>query len=955
MAISSEQISSRLAGMVRGDVSGDIFNRAAYSTDASIYQIMPACIVWPRDAKDIAAVVKYARKNDIAVIARGAGSGVAGEAIGSGIIIDVTRYMNKILSFDAGTGVVVCQPGVVLDDLNNYLADFDVKIGPDPSSSNRAVIGGVVANNATGAHSLEYGYIADHVESINAVLADGSIVKFTNGYLPMEDDKGVVDSIAAKCISLLSENSDVIAKALPVSKRNRSGYNIAGVCDHGRMDMARVLTGSEGTLAIFTEIALKTVEVWEAKALLQLGFDSFEMMAKVVPVIVDSGVSACELLDRSLIKMTLEAYPSYSDIFPGDAEAVLLVEHVGTTHEVVAEKIQKTDSAVGELASGRATIFDPEAQERLWKSRKDAVGLVNRQKGGKHPIPFVEDVSVDNTCLGEYIEGLDEIGRRYDIAMSYYGHAGDGELHVRPYLDLSDADDVAKMRSIANDVFALAWSLGGTISGEHADGLVRAGFLKRQYGPEYYKLLKQIKNIFDPDNILNPGKILNDAADVLTCNLRAEHRPVAERLKTNLLFGPDEFRLAIEQCNGDGVCRSTQPGVRMCPVYRAMPEELCCSRAKANLLRCWITGLISDTEFESREFKQIIQQCVNCKMCSVECPSGVDVSKLIVEARTEYARRKGLTRAETALSNNRYMSLLGSVFSPLSDFFMSLVPFKWFLEKVTGLDSRRGFPRFQRGSFLEKGRKYLGSCEAIAEPVDKVAYFVDSFANYNDHKLGFAVIKFLRHNNIDVILPEQLPAPITAIAYGDIKRAKKDLSFIVSNFASVVRAGFKIVCSEPSAALCLKDELKYFIDGDDADLVSENSFELMGYLLGLYRQGKLKSPKGAVSRSFAYYEPCHLCALGGDRASAELLNGLCSLQVTNIEAGCCGLAGTFGMQRKNRELSKKISEPFVEALNQIEEKYVITECSACKMQIEQLTGKKALHPVKVLGRAYGLI
>jgi len=952
MNVEAEQIASDLAGVVRGDVYADILHRAAYSTDASIYRIVPRCVVAPRDAADVAAVVGYAIAEVVPVVARGAGSGLAGESLSDGIVLDMTRYLNKIIGTEDNGRTVVCEPGVVLDDLNKYLAQFGRKIGPDPSSANRAVIGGCVANNSTGSHSLQYGYISDYINAIEAVLADGAIVEFKNDVDPEQIKDERVASIAKECLFVLADNEAVINKALPRTKRNRSGYNIAGICHDGRIDMARLMAGSEGTLAIFTKITLRTVPVPAAKGLLQLEFDSLEKMARAVPAIVDTGVSTCELMDKTLIDLAFKALPEYRDILPADAAAVLLVEHVGQTQQQVKEKIDRTDSAVGQLAGGRRIIFEPAQQARIWKSRKDAGPLLYRKRSKKHPAEFMEDVSVDHHRLADYILGLQKIGRKYDFAVSFFGHAGDGELHLRPFLDLSDPADVEKMRAIANDVFSLAWSLGGSISGEHADGLVRAAFVRKQYGDEYYELLCRIKNIFDPDGLMNPGKIINSDPDVMVKNLRRAHKPLPERMKTDLLFEDDELALEIEQCYGCGLCLSRESDLRMCPVFRAMGEELGSSRAKANLLHFWATGQLEDKDFESPEFRKFLDLCVNCKACMLQCPSGVDISKLMMTARARYVKERGLRRTERLLSQNRYISLLGSIFSPISNLVMRLPGFGLLLEKVAGLDKRRSMPGSKRGSFLKAGRKYLASFEPIDKPTDKVAYFVDTYANYNDHELGFAVLDVLRHNNIEVILPQQLPAPLPAMVYGDIKKARKDLAYNVKHLAQAVRDGYKIICSEPSAALCLKQELRHFVPGEDAKFVSENTFELMSYLLDLHAQKKLKSPTKPITYEYVYHMPCHLYALGGGTASVKLLRELCGVKIADLKAGCCGLAGTFGMQKKNYDLSTKISESLKKALALNPNGNVLTECSACKMQIEHISECTVRHPIKIIVDAF---
>ena len=943
-----------LKTLVQGDVFTDVIHRVAFSTDASIYRIVPECVVAPRNVDDVVAAVRYAAENGLPVAARGAGSGLAGESLCRGVVLDMTRYTKRILEIDGDGETVTCEPGVALDELNQRLAGLGRKIGPDPSSANRATVGGCVANNATGSHSLQYGHMGRYVERVEAVLADGSVATFENDVNAAQAQGDNGDSLARTCWSLLSANQSVIEKALPVTKRNRSGYNIAGICHDNAIDMARLLAGSEGTLAVFTKITLRTVPLPPAKGLLQLEFDSLEQMARAVPVIVKTAPATCELMEESLIEMAIDQLPEYRDILPAGAAAVLLVEHVGESEVEVREKIAATDLAVGKNATGRTIITDPDAQKRVWKSRKDAGPLLYRHRSRKHPAEFMEDVSVDHTRLADYIAGLEKISQKYKMSMTYFGHAGDGELHVRPYLDLGDPEDRDKMRAMAEEVFTLAWSLGGSISGEHADGLVRAAYVRRQYGDEYYELLRKVKEAFDPEGRMNPGKILNDDPDIMFKDLRRVHRIKPERARSELSFRDNELELELEQCYGCGLCLSRDPVNRMCPVFRATDEELGSSRAKANLLNYWASGQLTDEDFESPEFRKFLDLCVNCKMCQQQCPSGVDVSMLMTAARAEYVRRKGLRRTEMALSHNRYLSLMGGLFAPLSNWFMGLAPFQWMLEKTVGIDRRRGMPRFRRGSFLKAGRAYLARCEPIAEPVDKVAYFVDTYANHNDHELGFAVLEVLRHNDVEVVLPDQRPAPLPAIVYGDVKTARRDLSYNVRHLAEAVRSGCKIVCSEPSAALCLREELRHYVTGDDAELVSKNTCELMNYLSELRRQGRLKPATNAEKEKFVYHLPCHLCGVGDDTVSLHLLQEHFNVDVTDLHAGCCGLSGTFGMQKKNYDLSADISAPLKAALQAAPTQNVLTECAACKMQIEHLATTAVQHPAKLIARAYGL-
>ncbi|HOL30589.1 MAG TPA: FAD-linked oxidase C-terminal domain-containing protein [Anaerohalosphaeraceae bacterium] len=947
----AETIGAELAGLIKGTVRIDLCTRTAFSTDASIYHILPQCVVSPRDEQDIIAVVSYAAANQIPVAPRGAGSGLAGESLTSGIVIDCRRFMNAIVDTAPDGSWVRVQPGVVLDKLNAHLVSFGRKIGPDPSSSNRAVMGGVVANNATGAHSLQYGYIADYVDSVRVVLADGTPVTLSSCICP-ESAPAPVAKLASACAEVLGPSRELIDKAQPATKRNRCGYTLVNVVQNGRLNLARLMVGSEGTLGVFTEVTLRTVPVPAAVGLIQFEFASMEAMARAVPIIVRSGAAACELMDRTLMDMARQALPRYRDVLPAGCAAALLVEHVGDAAGEVSAKIEHTISAVGTLAADAMKILEPDRQAFLWKSRKDAVPLLNRQKGPSHPVAFIEDVSVDYHHLEKYILGLQEIGRRYDIPMAFYGHAGDGELHIRPYLDLSRPEEIERMRRIAEEVFALAWSLGGSISGEHGDGLLRAAFLEGQYGKDYCQLLRQIKRIFDPAGLMNPGKILSDDPDVMIKNLRAPALKAAEDFQTQLFFKPQEYRYEVEQCNGCGVCLARTAGSRMCPVFRGLDDELASSRAKANLIAAWMAR----QPLEAAALKDMLSLCINCKMCSIDCPAGVDVSKLVIEARTQLARQTGFSAAETVLSNNRRLSMLASAFSPLSNRVLSLGGVRWLLEKLIGLDRNRRFPHFEHGSFIRKARRHLQKQPPLAEPIDKAVYFVDSFANWNDHELGFAVLDVLNKLGIQTAVPPQRPAPLPAYVYGNLKTARKDLEYNVRQLLPYVQQGYKIVCSEPSAALCLKEEMRLILNTEAAAQIARNTVELMSYIEDIWCRNKRavlenKNISGWAGKKFAYHAPCHLKALKSTSAALKLLNKF-GVNAVDLNAGCCGLAGTAGMQKKHRDLSISVGRPLAEAISAAGADIILTECAACGMQIEHLSGKPATHPIKILCRIW---
>ena len=681
---------------------------------------------------------------------------------------------------------------------------------------------------------------------------DGSIVEFRNAFDVEQAPQGRAGSIARECWSLLTAGQDVIDKALPATPRNRCGYNIAGVCHDNTIDLARLLAGSEGTLAVFTSITLRTVPLPAAKGLLQLEFDSLDSMARAVPTIIETDPTACELMDQSLIRMAIDQLPQYRDILPAGAAAVLLVEHVGASPAEVREKIEATDRAVGKRATGRTIITEPKAQARVWKSRKDAGPLLYRKRrreasGGVH---------------GRCQRGPPAPGRlpgraarrsRRNTASRCASSAMPATASCTSARTSTWAIPRIGRRCSPSPRTSTRWPgrSGGTISGEHAVGLIRAGFVRRQYGDEYYDMLKKVKKIFDPAGLMNPGKILNDDPDVMfkRPSAGAAH-PAPSGPNPRCSSRTNELELEFEQCYGCGLCLGREPALRMCPVFRATGEELGSSRAKANLLHYWATGQLEEKDFESPEFRKFLDLCVNCKMCERQCPSGVNVSTLMAAARAEYVRRKGLRRTEFVLSRNRYLSRMGSAVRAAFERLHATARLQMAAGEESPASTNAGAcPRSVAGSFLRAGRKYLAACGPIAEPVDKVAYFVDTYANFNDHELGFAVVDVLRHNGVEVILPDQRPAPLPAIVYGDVRTARRDLSYSVKHLAEAVRQGYKIVCSEPSAALCLREELRHYVAGEDASLVSQNTCELMNYLLALRGQGKLKAPTAVHRRT----------------------------------------------------------------------------------------------------------
>jgi FAD/FMN-containing dehydrogenase/Fe-S oxidoreductase len=996
MGATSQTIGQKLRTRISGRVLDDPLHLALYSTDASIYQIRPTCVVLPRDMEDMQATVQFAAESGIPVAARGAGSGLAGESLCSGIVMDTTLLYDRILELDADRGLVTCQAGVVLERLNARLAKLGWQFGPDPASGTRASIGGITANNSTGAHSIKYGYTEAHIESMKVILADGAIVTLRGVPVDRIDalrgSSNRADQLAVAIHDLLAPQQEAIAHRWPKSQRNRSGYNLHRAMQDGSVNLHRLMSGSEGTLAVIGEVTLRLVRRPKVKALVQLHFATMDDAAKAAAAAYLLQPAACELMDATLAGIARKAYPHYAKALPPpDVGASLIVEYDGDTLDEVREKLAKVPPAI-DWAVKWHEVTDPAEQKMIWEARKAAVPLLFRMPGKKQPVPFIEDVAVPVDRFPEYIHGLEAILARYGTPVCYFAHAGHGECHTRPYLDLHDPAEVDKMCAIAKETYELVWSLGGTISGEHGEGLSRVAYIQRQYGP-LYDLMRRVKTLFDPNNIINPGKIIGDDPDIGRKNLRFHNLARPERTRTKLVFRGDEFVEQIERCNGNGECRTREVGGTMCPIFRVVGEEDASPRAHANMMRHYITGLLEEGLLGSDDFKRCADFCVNCKMCRIECPSGVDVPKLMLEARAQYVARRGLTRAEFTLSRARPMSVLNSYTAPIANFMGRWRPFRVFLEKVAGVDRRRKLPAYEFGSFLwrqgtaegEKGRRGdaktrrrpdaekrqdagastptpLGSARGRKDagvapangPTDRVSYFVDLFANYNDHSLARATMAVLRHNGIDVNLPRQTGCGMPAIDYGDIELGRKDVAYNVEHLLPHVRDGRKIVCSEPTAALCLKEEYLYLDDSPEAHEVAAATHELCSYLLDLHRQGRLKTDLRPVHMHFGYHAPCHVKAMEIGYPGVELVQLIPGVKVTVIERGCCGVAGTYGFQKKNFDISMKAGEGLFEALQAPEIQYGLSECSTCKMQMEQGSGKYCYHPVKVLAMAYGL-
>jgi len=971
-----ERIQADLRGLVKGDVRCDDVFLQLYASDASVYEIKPLGVVRPRALADVVAVVQYAAENHLPIHARGAGTGLAGESLGAGLVLDFSRYMRRVL--EVGPESVRVQPGVVHAQLNDFLRPYGREFGPDPAMNSVTTMGSVIAIDAGGSHWLKHGSARRHVLSLQVVLADGTVMEVSRE--PLDESRADPESrrgqLVWSLVDLLRREADTIRDHQPQSVVNRCGYQLADVLDDRQLDLARLLSGSEGTLAIITEATVATQPLAKHRAVALLLFDRLESAAKAVMEILPLDPSACDLMDRRHLSLARESTVQYDLLIPPETEAALLVETEGDTLPGVRDKLAQIIDRVRRkkrLAFHAVQAQDREETELFWGLARRVVPTLYRMKGSTRPLPFIEDLAVPPKVLPDFLVRMQNVLKQHQIVSSLFGHAGHGQLHLRPFLDLSNPADVTRMAQLASDLYDEVIAIGGTISGEHAAGLSRTSFIRRQYGP-LADVFRDVKRIFDPDNILNPGKIVGTDPDLHIRNLRPLSLPtgansgetpaadpatpaaaVAAPQVWQLHWTGDELSQTARDCNGCGACRSQLTETRMCPIFHFAPAEESSPRAKANLLRSVLAGSLPASTVTSEDFKSVTDLCVNCHMCRLECPATVDIPKLMMEGKGTYVATNGLSTTDWLMSRVDNLSRAGSLMSPLANWAITNGPARWLMEKVLGVARGRKLPRFASKSFLR-----IAARRRLTRPsrrdTAKVLYFVDTYANYHDPQLAEALVSVLEHNAVAVYAhPGQLASGMPMISLGALGAARRVAEQNVALLAEAVRQGYHIVATEPSAALALTHEYPALLDDDESRLVAANTSEACGYLWKLHQLGKLQLDLRPVNVVLGYHLPCHIRALGGGSPGENLLRLIPGLVVTRTENSCSGMAGTFGLKREHFRASLRAGRPMISSLRNPRMQAGTTECSACKIQMEQGAGKPTIHPVKLLALAYGLM
>lgn len=968
-----ERIQDDLRGLIDGEARCDNVSLQLFATDGSIYEIRPLGVVRPRSTDDVVACVQYAAEKQIPIHARGAGTGLAGESLGAGLVVDFSRFLRRVIHTDA-TSVRV-QAGIVYERLNAHLRNRGRHFPPDPTNGNLTTIGGMLGIDASGSRWLKYGSARRHVLGLQVVLANGQVLEVgrepLNGALDTEIPSGK-RQLVAQIAQLLRLHADLIGAKRPKSPVNRCGYQLWDVLADDHLDLARLLVGSEGTLALVTEAVLATEVLPRHRGVTLLLFDSLDKACRAVQEVLPYEPSACDLMDRRHLSLAREAEVRFDLLIPREAEAALLVEQEGSEHVEVRDRLQRMADNVWrqqKLAFGARQAFEAAEVELFWNLARKIQPALYRMKGSTRPVPVVEDMAVPPEALPDFLVRMQNILKKHQVTASFFSHAGQGQLHIQPFLDLAEKSDVEKMRLLADDLYEEVLATGGTISGQHACGLSRTAYIGRQYG-DLYHVFRQLKQIFDPQNVFNPGKIVGEEPDLLVRDLRPTLEPTTSPsaadeaddspklrnlLELQLNWKPDQLIDIARACHGCGECRSQATDTRMCPIFRILPAEEASPRAKANLIRGVLSGRMPLSSLTSHEFKTVADLCVHCHMCVQECPARVDIPKLMTEGKGAYAAANGLGLSEWTMARLDWFSALGSRLSRLANWALANRQMRWLLEKTLGIAHGRKLPRVTSRPFLRRAAR-----RRLTRPTrrngQKVAYFLDIYANYHDPQLAEALVAVLEHNGLSVYVPpDQKQAGTAAITCGDLDLARRLARHNVTLLAEAVRQGYHIIVTEPAAAVTLTREYGYLFDDDDVRLVAQNTTEACTYLWRMHTTGKLQLDLRPINATVGYHLPCRLKAMQVGAPGEYLLKLIPGLTVHPCEEGCSGMAGTFGLNRKNYRASLRAGWDLICRLRDPDIQVGATECSACKIQMEQGTTKPTIHPIKLLAISYGLL
>jgi FAD/FMN-containing dehydrogenase/Fe-S oxidoreductase len=958
-----------------GDILFDEATRLIYATDASAYREKPIAVARPADAEDIGKLIRLALETKTALIPRAAGTSLAGQVVGNGIIVDVSRYMTRIIELNITDHWVRIQPGVVLSELNKYLEPHGLFFGPETSTANRCMLGGMVGNNACGAHSLIYGSTRDHTIELKTLLSDGSEVVFG----PLSESEFIgkcsLDSFEGNIYrniqTILSNqiNQEEIRKEYPHQslRRRNTGYAIDLLLDtrefsekDEKFNFCKLLAGSEGTLAFTTEIKLNLVPLPpKAKALVCVHLDTISQSLEANLIALQYNPVSIELMDKTIMDLTKENIEQNKNRFfvKGDPGAIMIVEFAEEDFHLVDEKSTKMESALRDAGFGfHFPVVKGSDMNKVWDLRKAGLGILNNMVGDAKPVPVIEDTAVHPTLLPAYIADIDRMLASFGKECVYYAHIATGELHLRPILNLKDPDDVELFYKIALETAMLVKKYKGSLSGEHGDGRLRGEFIPLMIGEHNYKLLHEIKRAWDPNNIFNPNKIVETPR--MNTSLRYEPGKSQREIKTYFSFSKDQGVLrAAEKCNGSADCRKSEiTGGTMCPSYMATRDEHSTTRARANVLREFLTNSTKENPFDHKEIYQIMDLCLSCKACKSECPSSVDVAKLKAEFLQHYYDANGSSLRSKLIANISKINYLGSFTPALTNFFLGNQAVSYVIKKLIGFSTKRDIPTLYKTT-LDSWFSAFSVDTQVSGFKGKVYLFNDEFTRFNDTEIGISTILLLTRLGYEVVIPSHLESGRTFLSKGFVRKAKVIANRNVRLLESMITPNSPLVGIEPSAILTFRDEYPELVDEnlvEKAKILASNTLTIEEFIWREFEKGNIKKEQfKEEERQILYHGHCQQKSIASTLHARNVLSIPNGWVCKEIPSGCCGMAGSFGFETEHYDVSMKIGELvlFPAIRKSVDSTILSASGTSCRHQIHDGTGRRAKHPVQLLYEA----
>ncbi len=950
-----------------GEVRFDATSRRLYSTDASIYQIEPLGVVLPRTVADLQTAVQVAAELGVPVTARGGGTSLSGQAIGPGLVIDCSKYLNRVIDIDAVGRTARVQPGLILDQLNRALAPFQLQFGPEVATASRANLGGMIGNNSAGSRSIVYGKTSDHVRGLNVFLADGSRAEFAAlnavDWAKKAAAVGSEGDIYRGVQQAVLDNAPEIRRRFPHIQRRVSGYNL-DLIEHGltrwrwddpaaRVGLHQLIIGSEGTLAVVADAEVELVPRPLHRGLLVPHFASLAAAMEALSACLEFAPSAVELLDQLLLDLA-RGNLSLKDTMAavhGRPAALFMVEFQGDDQAEVADRVEKLQKRLQGVRGLTAVVpaLDAELRNPLWSLRSAAVPLLLGLHGDRKPVAFIEDTAVAPARLPEFVARFQEVLKKHGTHGSFYGHASVGCLHIRPVLNLKDPNDVHRMRRITEDITDLVLEFGGALSGEHGDGLARSEWNRKMFGDAVYQAFRQVKQVFDPRNQLNPGRVVD--APPMTEQLRYGPGYAPTEPATLFDYGKQEgFVRAVELCNGSGVCRKLQGGT-MCPSFRATRDEKDSTRGRANALRLALAGERPLRALRSQWVYDVLDLCLMCKACKSECPSNVDVAKLKSEFLHFYYRGRLRPPGQWLMAYIYRVNQLGALAAPVVNWLQQNAVVRLLLEKFGGIDRRRSMPVLHADHF-RRWFAYRGTALQSRLATNHVLLLDDCFTTYNEPDIGRAAVRVLEAGGCSVELAGLVCCGRPMISKGFLTQARELVQQQAPRLAAHVADGTPLLGLEPSCLLTLKDEWPELVPGEETQTIAAAADLADHWLARQAKAGKVTLPLRAQpdrQKKCLLHGHCHQKALLGVGGSAAALRLVPGLDVRVLDSGCCGMAGSFGFEKEHYDVSVAVANlELLPALAAAPDTRVVAPGTSCRHQIKDLDGRRAWHPLEVL-------